>query len=161
MTDKAETPFIDYWDAVDACLERAGASLSCQEDAAIIAGAQEEGTSPIACAESLIRLQRIRKLNDLSRTAMGIAGRVYQTAGISALSEADQSAIRERVERFNGFTEDNDPYGEHDFGAFEFKGQKIFWKIDYYDRTLEQGSPDPADPKATCRVLMIMLADEW
>ncbi|MCB9989314.1 MAG: DUF3768 domain-containing protein [Rhodospirillales bacterium] len=92
---------------------------------------------------------------------MGIAGRVYQTAGISALSEADQSAIRERVERFNGFTEDNDPYGEHDFGAFEFKGQKIFWKIDYYDRTLEQGSPDPADPKATCRVLMIMLADEW
>jgi hypothetical protein len=28
--------------------------------------------------------------------------------------------------------EDNDPHGEHDFGAFEHEGQRIFWKIDYY-----------------------------
>ena len=38
---------------------------------------------------------KIADLNDLCRTAMGIAGRLFQTAGISALSLADQSAIRE------------------------------------------------------------------
>ena len=64
---------------------------------------------------------------------MGVAGKFFQTAGISALPLADQSAIREKVETFNTFTSDNDPHGEHDFGAFEHDGKKIFWKIDYYD----------------------------
>jgi hypothetical protein len=92
---------------------------------------------------------------------MGIGGKVYMTRGIAALSRADQSAIREKVERFNDFTPGNDPYGEHDFGAFEHAGEKIFWKIDYYDRALEMGSEDPADPNCTTRVLTIMLAEEY
>lgn len=105
--------------------------------------------------------KRIAQLNDLCRKAMGVAGRLVQTEGICALPLKDQSAIREKVERFNDFTEENDPYGERDFGAFDHKGQTIFWKIDYYDRTLSQGSEDPADPKMTCRVLTILLADEY
>jgi hypothetical protein len=76
------------------------------------------------------------------------------------LSEADQSAIREKVERFDNFTPDNDPHGEHDFGALTHQGDKVFWKIDYYDKTLTKGSEDPADPKQTARVLTIMLASE-
>jgi Protein of unknown function (DUF3768) len=55
----------------------------------------------------------------------------------------------------------NDPYGEHDFGVVEFDGQKIFFKIDYFDKTLTYGSPDPADPTVTERVITIMLADEY
>ena len=47
----------------------------------------------------------IAALNDLCRTAMGVAGRVVQTQGICALTPADQSAIREKVERFNDFTD--------------------------------------------------------
>jgi len=35
-----------------------------------------------------------------------------------------------KVESFDSFTEDNDPHGEHDFGAFEHEAQRIFWKID-------------------------------
>lgn len=105
--------------------------------------------------------QRIAELNDLCRTAPGIAGRWFITPGIRALSEADQSAIREKVERFTDFTSDNDPHGEHDFGAFEHNGQKIFWKIDYYDLTMQRGSEDPADPKQTMRVLTILLAEEY
>ena len=81
--------------------------------------------------------------------------------GISALPKAGQSAIREQVERFGSFIEDNDPHGEHDFGAFKHKDHSIFWKIDYYDHTLTWGSEDPADPAKTSRVLTIMLAEEW
>ena len=92
---------------------------------------------------------------------MGIAGRLVQTSGINALSLADQSAIREKVETFDDFTPDNDPYGEHDFGAFDHNGEKIFWKIDYYDATLTYGSEDPSDPQQTVRVLTIMLASEY
>lgn len=104
---------------------------------------------------------RIRELNDLCRTAMGVGGKVYMTQGVAALPAADRSAIREKVERFDDFTPDNDPYGEHDFGSFEQAGEKIFWKIDYYDRALGMGSDDPADASKTTRVLTIMLADEY
>ena len=104
---------------------------------------------------------KIAALNDLCRTAMGIAGCLMQTRGICALPQADQSAIREKVETFNAFTPDNDPYGERDFGSFEHKGERIFWKIDYHDTTLTKGSEDPTDPKQTVRVLTIMLASEY
>ena len=106
-------------------------------------------------------MKRIAELNDLCRTAMGVARRLVQTSGINALPLADQSTIREKVETFDAFTEDNDPHGEHDFGAFEHNGERIFWKIDYYDRTLSFGSEDPSDPKQTLRVLTIMLASEY
>jgi hypothetical protein len=105
--------------------------------------------------------KRIAELNDLCRTAMGVAGRLVQTIGISALPLADQSAIREKVETFNVFTEDSDPHGERDFGAFEHNGERIFWKIDYYAPDMQHGSEDPADPRQTVRVLTIMLASEY
>lgn len=105
---------------------------------------------------------RIAQLNDLARTAMGVASKLVQTIGISALPEADQSAIREAVEKFTAFTPDNDPHGEHDFGAFNHDGVgRIFWKIDYYDPRYEMHSEDPADPAKTRRVLTIMLAEEY
>ena len=105
--------------------------------------------------------QAIARLNDLCRTAMGVAGKLIQTQGICALPPAEQSAIREKVETFNHFSEDNDPYGERDFGAFEHNGHQVFWKIDYYAPDLMHGSENPADPKQTVRVLTIMLADEY
>jgi hypothetical protein len=105
--------------------------------------------------------RRIAELNDLCRKAPGVAGRLFQTSGINALTPADQSAIREKVETFDAFTPDNDPHGERDFGAFELNGGRIFWKIDYYDRTLTRGSEDPSDASQTIRVLTIMLASEY
>jgi hypothetical protein len=104
---------------------------------------------------------RIAQLNDLCRTAMGVAGRIVHTEGIRALPPSAQSAIREKVERFDTFTPDNDPFEEHDYGSFEHEGERIFWKIDYYDRRLTNGSEDPSDPAQTTRVLTIMLASEY
>lgn len=122
----------------------------------------------------LTRAERIARLNDLARRAMGIACVVVATEGIRALPEADQSRLRELVETFVAFTPDNDPYGERDFGAI-YQGQDgdwstlrpvdvavtVFWKIDAYDRELRFGSEDPADPAVTRRVLTIMLASEY
>ena len=65
------------------------------------------------------------------------------------------------VRDFSDFTPDNDPYGEHDFGAFELDGVKLNWKIDCYDRALEYGSPDPGDAEKTRRILTILLAEEY
>lgn len=112
---------------------------------------------------SIEKAKRIAELNDLCRTAMGVAGELVQTEGICALTHELQSAIRERVETFKDFSEDNDPYGERDFGAFSVDGvaEKIFWKIDYYAPGLRGGSADPADPRLTVRVLTIMLATEY
>jgi len=105
--------------------------------------------------------KRIAELNDLCRKAPGVAGRLFQTAGIDALPQSDQSAIREKVETFDRFTGDNDPHGEHDFGALDHEGNRIFWKIDYYAPDMQHGSENPADPKQTVRVLTIMLAEEY
>jgi hypothetical protein len=104
---------------------------------------------------------RIAKLNDIARTAMGVAGKLVQTEGINALPPEDQSRIRELVELFKDFNEGNNPHGERDFGSFEHNGNKIFWKIDYYDKQLEYGSEHPEDPGQTTRVLTIMLAEEY
>ena len=108
-------------------------------------------------------VERIAELNDLCRTAMGVAGRLVQTPGISALPPQVQSAIRERVETFSDFNPDNDPHGERDFGAFNIPGvrERIFWKIDYYAPDLMGGSRNPEDPRQTVRVLTIMLASEY
>jgi len=104
----------------------------------------------------------IRRLNDAFRRSLsGGGGKRFLTAGIAALPPQDQAAILAKVMAFDTFTEDDDPYGEHEFGAFDHAGQKIFWKIDYYDPTEEFGSEDPADPVKTSRVLTILLAEEY
>ena len=116
---------------------------------------------PTTATPEAFMTYRIRWLNYVARTAMGIACQVFVTPGIAALSQAEQSAIREKVERFDDFTADNDPYEEQDFGAFYHGEQHIFWRLDYYDRRLKYGSDDPANPFSTARVLTIMLAHEY
>lgn len=83
------------------------------------------------------------------------------TAGIQEISISDYAHIIQKVRDFDTFTPDIDPHGEHDFGSFRHGGETIFWKFDYYDRTLAAGSENPADPEATIRVLTIMLASEY
>ena len=103
---------------------------------------------------------RIRALNDEFRTT-GQGGMVMLTQGVQQMGVLHHMAIMQAVRSFDMFTQDNDPYGEHDFGAIDVAGQRLFWKIDAYDVDLEMGSPNPTDPAVTCRVLTIMLANEY
>lgn len=100
----------------------------------------------------------IAQLNDLARTTLTDC-RLVITPGIAAL--ADVEAVIERVRSYTDFTPQNDPYGEHDFGVVDHDGKTVFWKFDYYDPDLLMHSLDPADPTVTCRVLTVMLADEY
>jgi hypothetical protein len=103
---------------------------------------------------------KIAALNDAFRRT-GLGGRIVLTAGVSALGVEYSHLALARVRAFTAFTPDNDPHEEHDFGSFDFLGRKLFWKIDYYDKTLKYGSEDPTDPEQTTRVLTLMLAEEY
>ncbi len=106
------------------------------------------------------RANRIAALNDQLRQ-QGRGGSIVMTQGISNLEPAARKRIIIAVRDFAAFTPDNDPYGERDCAVLEVDGQRVIWKIDAYDRSIRVGSPDPADPKVTHRVLTIMLADEY
>ena len=103
---------------------------------------------------------RIRLLNDVLRETM-MGGQIVFTQGVRSLPTDQIATVMRKVREFNAFTKDNDPHAEHDFGAFNVHGQKLFWKIEYYDKSMERGSDDPSDISKTCRVLTIMLASEY
>ena len=106
------------------------------------------------------RTTQIRALNDALRSTFE-GGRVLVTSGVSALGTEAVAAVLDRVRTFTDFTEENDPNGEHDFGTFEIGGNRFFFKVDYYDPTMDAGSEDPSDPAQTTRVLTVMLASEY
>ena len=110
---------------------------------------QHDNQSPIIAA-----------LNDRFRQTYW-GGKVMTTSGVNELSDDTRAAVFAAVMHYDNFTEDNDPYGEHDFGSFRFQGETIFWKFDYYDTTMQMASLDPTDDTITVRVLTIMLADEY
>ena len=72
------------------------------------------------------------------------------TRGIMAMFPEDVPLILKMVKEFNTFTEGNDPWHEHDFGSFDYKGEKIFWKIDDYEGN-----------EGYELVMTIMLAEEY
>jgi Protein of unknown function (DUF3768) len=121
--------------------------------------------------------ERIARLNDLARRAMGVACTAVATVGFRSLPEADQSRVRELIETYDAFDEDSDPHGERDFGTIyqlacgrwttersrlrDDERERVFWKLDYFDRDLKFASEDAANPAITRRVLTIMLSDEY
>ena len=122
-----------------------------------------ERTPPAASAAAPSRVATIaavRALSDAFRRSFA-GGRVVETPGVAALPEAARIALLLAVRRSDRFDADNDPHGEHDFGAVEVGGCQYLWMIDAYDTALVGHSPDPSDPTVTTRVLTIMLAEEY
>ncbi|NRB04682.1 MAG: DUF3768 domain-containing protein, partial [Rhodobacteraceae bacterium] len=105
------------------------------------------------------------QLNDAFRKGdPSVPGQRFVTAGvIHLLNQLDIPAetLIQRVAQVDEFTEHNDPHGEHDFGAIEFHGRQLFWKIDANDHNYNMGSNDPINLSKTRWVLTVMLAEEW
>lgn len=96
--------------------------------------------------------ERIAERNDTFRKGetMSVSQGVFNLQDVLGLIRA--------VREYKDFSEDNNPYGEHDFGSLDWEGQKIFWKIDYYDERFE-GWADPLSNEVE-RVLTVYLAEE-
>ena len=103
---------------------------------------------------------RIRALNDQLRQNFA-GGMAVITPGVAALGPQVVERFVKTIAVFDDFCHANDPHEEHDFGAFEVEGNRLFFKIDYFDQNLSMHSPDPADPSVTQRVITIMLAEEY
>ncbi|WP_246679227.1 DUF3768 domain-containing protein [Mesorhizobium sp. B2-6-2] len=103
---------------------------------------------------------KTRQLNDDLRIRR-LGGTIVITAGIAALGPSTIRDIISAITAFDGFTPENDPYGEHDCAVMAVSGIKIVWKIDYYDLSRRYHSSDPSDRNVTSRVMTIMRADEY
>jgi hypothetical protein len=121
-----------------------------------------EGESSVEWrSTALTKTERIRMLNDGLRTGRRRDGTVLVTVGVNGLGPQFVAEARNAVATFNDFNADNDPHGEHDFGALTVQNEKLFFKIDCYDLDMSMHSPDASDPSVTKRVLTIMLASEY
>lgn len=118
------------------------------------------GASMALYVSTCAKTQRIRELNDTLRTTL-LGGQIMFTTGVQALGRERVRRLMISIMAFDAFDLENDPHGEHDFGAVSDGDQRVLWKIDYYDQQLEFGSPDPSDPAVTTRVLTVMLAEEY
>lgn len=123
------------------------------------------------------QIATVRRLNDAARERPGTGSIANVTSGFQALADADRFAALAAIVTFSKFDGDNDPYGEHDFGALYRLAsgrwtqdrpedqaaitQTVFWKVDCYDNALTFGSEAPWDETQTKRVLTIMLASEY
>ena len=110
---------------------------------------------------------KIRALNDEFRRLGPLYGRRQfdgvwlLTSGVQANGPAFTWEALITTQTFDAFTADNDPHGEHDFGSFKIAVERVFWKIDYLQRGTQFGAEDPADNATTCRMITIMLAEEY
>ena len=128
-------------------------------------------TLQFICAEiERLHLQIRRQQKEvftLQRSDVGAASAelllARMQASVDALCIGSEAVHRlvQTIATFDDFCTANDPHGEHDFGAFEFDGVEVFFKIDYFDKYLNSHSPDPADPALTERVITLMLAEEY
>ena len=113
------------------------------------------------------RSERIAALNDELRkhpTHRGL-GLITMTSGVAALGPGFWVKVAEKLASLGptDFREGNDPYGERDFAPIEVDGEKLFFKIDYFEKGSEHmmGAETPENPETTDRVLTVMLTDEY
>lgn len=114
----------------------------------------------ITISQDVPRAEVIARLNDQLRKT-GSGGTVVVTQNVSRITGFDTAKLMAALAAYSDFDAGNDPHGERDFGCVTMWGYDLIWKIDYYDKELEYGSDDPADPTLTHRVLTVMLAGDW
>ena len=83
------------------------------------------------------------------------------TQGFHCLDPETQHKVFQKIQAYKDWDSGNDPYGEHDFGVVDADSERFYFKIDYWNKDLTEGSSNPVDPKKTCRVMTIMLTSEY
>ncbi len=106
------------------------------------------------------KTEQIRALNDRLRQNFS-EGTAVMTNGVAVLGAETVARIVKTIAVYDDFCHANDPHEDCDFGAFEADGHQIYFKIDYYDKSLTYHSPNAADRSVTERVITIMLAEEY
>lgn len=116
---------------------------------------------PLDDARSIV----IARLNDEFRTELLINTplncQLVLSRYVGMLATDQIDTLLDLVRKFDVFNEENDPWGEHDFGSVTMDGTQYFWKIDYFDLAKEYLSIDATRPDITVRVLTVMLAEEY
>jgi hypothetical protein len=111
-------------------------------------------------------ISRIAQLNDRVRLGLDRNARIVMTATCLATLAGDdrrasealaQAEVLAAIRRYAFKPEDG---SERARGEFVIAGHTVRFTIDYYDRSLEWGSEDPADPLVTTRVMTIMLPSD-
>ncbi|GAO52917.1 DUF3768 domain-containing protein [Novosphingobium sp. MD-1] len=111
------------------------------------------------------RLEQIAHLNDRARLGLDRTARIVVTRNCLAtlgpiegpVAMLNQARLMAAA-RSCTFSADSP---ERDLGVFAIDGHTVWVKIDSYDRNLEYGSDDPADPVLTTRVVTILLPEDW
>ena len=106
---------------------------------------------------------RIAEQNDAFRHQQpgGGEGKWVYTSAVDSKGGAFVAACMSAVMAYDDFTEENDPYGTHEMGFMEVMGEKVWWKIDLYDRAYHGGSSAPTSLADTRRVLTILLPSDY
>ena len=89
----------------------------------------------------------IGQQNDRFRSTWGadysIHGQIVVTRAVAELPPSGQALMMQAVQNFSTFDENNDPYLDHTFGAFEIEVAdvtiRLFWKIDGVDAPSHNG----------------------
>ena len=83
-------------------------------------------------ASGMAPAERIRELNDELRKT-GAGGKTYLTPGIIAKGADFIAKATATVRAFDAFTNDNDPWQEHDCATLDVDGEPVMFKIDLYE----------------------------
>jgi hypothetical protein len=117
----------------------------------------------------------ICRLNDLARTAPESVNTTWALSRgvVLLLTDDDETPrgtaqaverfaqLKSAIQQFADWPEGDDPYREHDFGAFTLFGARLFFKLDYYHPDHDAHAPVPSNIELCRRVLTIMLAVEY
>lgn len=116
--------------------------------------------------ETVSRTECIARLNDRCRQGLDRTARHHMTGTLRATLEEPgpvnglvaTARLMKAIREYH-FTPDDGP--ERDFGAFDFDGHRVCFKIDYYEPSMQFGAEDPSDGSATIRVMMVMLTSDY
>ena len=100
----------------------------------------------------------IQKKNDELRALLPSLPRPHRmvmTEGVRSLCAIGKRDVLRKIKEAKDFTEDNDPYGEHDTIFVELDDQNYICKIDYYDSNFKWHEENGN------RVFTIMHASEY